>query len=260
MKRILQISLILSIFITFTGCEKALEAYLGFPLQPKNIDAEFTPGLNIFGMLKAGPSLDTLNHIFEVQLMQHVTDTDALKIIYDANIKLTRLRANLPPMEYDLYSLENGDYTNPFLNPQAGDIWNYTCVYDTFLITSQTRIPNEPQIDPNSVKFSDGNIQLTLLPDTSAFMYDVYFIYLQDVSFKRIIPQAGTSTEVTLPLNSNNKGLSGDLFVVAYDANYEKYVTTSNTFFKPNAFRPRFSTVDGGYGCFGSAHIFHQEF
>jgi len=37
-----------------------------------------------------------------------------------------------------------------------------------------------------------------------------------------------------------------------YDKNMVEYITTSNTFFKPNAFRPAFSTVDGGYGTFGA--------
>ncbi|HCC31031.1 MAG TPA: hypothetical protein DEQ03_13450 [Marinilabiliales bacterium] len=57
-------NLITGLFLTglTSGCQKAFEAYLGLPMQPENINAVFEPGLNIFGIIKAGPSLDTINH------------------------------------------------------------------------------------------------------------------------------------------------------------------------------------------------------
>ncbi len=71
-------------------------------------------------------------------------------------------------------------------------------------------------------------------------------------ALKRIVPNNIGNTDVQLKIEYNASGAINLLYVIAYDINYERYVTTSNIFFKPNAFRPRFTTVDGGYGCFGS--------
>ena len=66
---------ITTVLFALLGCEKAMDIFVGMPFQPKNISSEYTPGLNIFGILKAGPSYDTLNHFFEVQILLHPSDT-----------------------------------------------------------------------------------------------------------------------------------------------------------------------------------------
>lgn len=260
MKTLLKILIGTGLLISLNGCQKALEAYLGFPMQPENIDAEFKPGLNVFGLIKAGPSMDTINHFFEVHRILHVFDTAATMVIDEANIELTRHRNGNPEVDYLLRSTSNGRYTSPFITTEAGDYWEYQCIYDTFLITATTWVPNQPEIMDGSLSLAGNKLHFTLEPDTTAYMYDIYFISSDDFVYLRKIPQQPDPTVVTLEVKAEPYTQGGLLYVIAYDANYERYHTTANTFFKPNAFRPRFSTVNGGYGCFGSAHIMEKQF
>ncbi|MGD9994510.1 MAG: hypothetical protein AB7S69_14525 [Salinivirgaceae bacterium] len=260
MKTLLKIFIGTGLLFSLSGCQKAMEAYLGFPMQPDNIDAEFKPGLNVFGLIKAGPSMDTLNHFFEVHRILHVFDTAATMTLDEAQIELTRHRDGNPSIDYQLRSIANGRYTSPFITTEAGDYWEYQCIYDTFLIKATTRVPNQPKIMDGSFYFAGNKLHFTLEPDTTAYMYDIYYLSSDDFVHQRKIPQQPDPTAVTLEVKTEPYTQGGLLYVIAYDANYERYHTTANTFFKPNAYRPRFSTVNGGYGCFGSAHILEKQF
>jgi len=236
-----------SLVLSLASCEKALEIYIGFPLQPTNINSVYEPGLNVFGVLKAGDTMDTINHYFEVLNIPHVFDTTSDIAVYNAQITLVRNTDTLTLSQND-----DGLYYNYEIVPVPGDTWGYSCVYDTFNITSATTIPNMPVVDPNSISRSNGSLNFTIDYDSSAFMYDVY--YIDEYSFvkKRFVPDNSTDIEVRLDIDYNELSAINLLYVFAYDKNYERYITTSNIFFKPNAFRPRFTTVNGGYGCFGS--------
>jgi hypothetical protein len=260
MKTLTKILIGTGLLFSLSGCQKALEAYLGFPMQPENINAEYQPGLNVFGIIKAGPSMDTINHFFEVHRIMHVFDTTATMKVDEATIELTRHRIGNPSVDYLLRSIANGRYTSPFITAEAGDYWEYQCIYDTFLITATTRVPNQPQLIEGSLYFAENKLHFTLESDTTAFMYDIYYLSSNDFVHQRKIPQYPEATEVSLEIKTAPFEQGGLLYVIAYDANYERYHTTANTFFKPNAYRPRFSTVNGGYGCFGSAHIMEKQF
>lgn len=230
-------------------CQKSIEIYAGLPMQPKNLNAEFKPGLNVFGMLKAGPTLDTINHFFEVHQLLHIISGDTNLIIEDADITLIKNTTE----SFHLQPVNNGNYTHYLLNPQPGDVWNFECKADTFIVQAQTRIPNTPEVDIDLVTFKNNEVQFEIMPDTTAFMYDIYYIKGTNFTHSRVIPEKGQPTRVQLNIGSYTSTETNRLYVIAFDKNYEKYVTTSNIFFKPNAYRPTFSTVSGGYGCFGSA-------
>ncbi len=255
METFIKIALGIFLAANLTACQKIAEAYLGFPLQPKNINAEFEPGLNIFGMIKAGPTMDTINHFFEVQQILSVFDDAETMTINNASIELTRHRSGVPTREYVLFSISSGRYSSSSIAVNGGDFWEYECIYDTFLITAHTQVPQQPTLEEGSITFSENKLAFSINTDSTAFIYDIYYINSEIFVNKRIIPQHHQPTLVELNIPNEPIEQQGLLFVIAYDANYEKYISVSNTFFKPNAFRPQFSTVDGGYGCFGSAHI-----
>ncbi len=244
--------IVLMIATMFKSCEKAAEAYIGMPLQPKNIDAEYKPGLNIFGILKTGPDYDTINHFFEVERINSFFDINDTININDAVVSVWYVDSTGNPVNYSLKPIYDGRYTNDYLDPKPGEIWNYKCRYDTFLITSKTIIPNVPALVPGTLNIKDKEVGFSILSDTTGFMYDVYLLSDAGTAYKRITPERGKSTEVQIDMDLRMASQS-QLFVFAYDKNYERYVSTSNIFFKPNAFRPRFTTVDGGYGCFCSS-------
>ncbi len=246
-----KVFLIIAVLLANMGCEEVIEFYAGIPFQPKAINSEYTPGLNIFGILKAGPSYDTLNHFFEVQQLLHLSDTAGI-IINEAEIILEQI-SNIDSLSiYPLVNYNEGNYTNSELNPDFGEQWNYVCTYDIFTITSHTRIPNKPALLPGSMVATDNNITFTIQPDTTAFLYEVFYFNKSDYVFKRILPDNNEPTNVDLSIRFRDIEGSNQLFIFAYDKNYEKYISTSNIFYKPNAYRPRYTTVEGGYGCFCS--------
>lgn len=237
---------IFSLGFLLSSCEKVFEAYVGLPLQPDNINSVYLPGLNVFGVLKAGPIIDTSNHFFEVQYIIHVFDTIDISI-YDAEISLQN-----DSNTYSLTHFGDGLYVNSELAPMPGEEWNYSCVYDTFEVTSQTIIPNTPVVKESTIVVKNGSLAFNIDYDASAYMYDVYYIDEYSYASKRIVPANGKNIEVQLDIKYNESSAISLMYVIAYDRKYEQYISTSNIFFKPNAFRPRFTCVDGGYGCFGS--------
>jgi hypothetical protein len=244
---------IITTLVSVFGCEEAIDIYVGMPFQPKNINSEYTPGLNIFGILKVGPSYDTLNHFFEVQQLLHISDTNELAGINEANITLEQLSGNYIVSTYMLTNYNDGNYTNSEITPDFGEQWTYACTYDTFIVTSHTHIPNMPVLQQGSLVATEKNISFAIQPDTTAFIYEVFYFNKSDYVFERFIPSKYEPTPINLKINFRDIEGSNNLFIFAYDENYEKYITTSNTFYKPNAYRPRFTTVEGGYGCFCSA-------
>lgn len=248
-----KIFFITTALFTILGCEETFNFYVGIPFQPKNMSSEYTPGLNIFGILKAGPSYDTLNHFFEVQQLLHPSDTTEFIEINEAEIILEQIPYIGNLRTYQLTNYNEGNYTNSELNPDFGEQWNYVCTYDTFTITSHTRIPNKPTLQQGSLVVTEKSISFTVQPDTTAFLYEVFYFNESDYVFERIIPNKDEPTHVDLSIHFRDLEGSNNLFVFAYDENYEKYITTSNIFYKPNAYRPRFTAVEGGYGCFCSA-------
>lgn len=237
---------VFSLGFLVSSCEKMFEAYVGLPMQPDNINSVYQPGLNVFGLLKAGPILDTSTHFFEVQYIIHVFDTSDISI-YDADISLQHANTS-----YNLTHFGDGRYFNEELAPMPGQEWNYTCVYDTFEVTSTTIIPNTPVVKESTIVIKNASLAFSIDYDASAYMYDVYYIDEYSYASKRIVPANAGEIEVQLDIEYNESSAIHLLYVIAYDQKYEQYISTSNIFFKPNAFRPRFTTVDGGYGCFGS--------
>jgi hypothetical protein len=234
-----------------TGCEKIGEYYLGMNMQPDLPRKDFKPGLNVYGVLKTGESFDTLNHYFEVQQLLFVKDAYDSSYVESADISLTREPVGGSLMVYHLSYFRDGVYLNENIETAPGERWLYKCSYDTFNVTAECILPNIPQLKGNAQILDDHSIQFSVLFDSTACMYDVYLLNGTNYSFEKRVPLKGVDSQFNLKPGWNPTEGNNLLFIFAYDKNLEKYYTTSNTFFKPNAFRPSFSTVDGGFGTFG---------
>lgn len=240
-------SFITLVLVAFSSCQKTLEIYAGFPMQPKNIDSEYKPGINVFGICKSGQYLSHDNQYFEVQYLPHISDTMTDINFTDAHIVLKN-----NDVEYTLKHFSKGEYFNFILKFEPGERWYYECIADTFIITASTIIPNQPIIKGSIIDAAIEKLVFDIDYDASAYMYDVAYIDEYGYAQKRIVPQDGVDTEVEMEIQYNKQSEYNLVYVIAYDKNYEQYISTSNIFFKPNAYRPRYTTVKGGYGCFGS--------
>lgn len=235
-----------------TGCSDVGEYYVGLNMQPDMSEVPFKPGLNVFGIVKTGPSFDTVNHYFEVHQLADIFNYDEENlIVVDANITLTRQTAGGDIISYLPKLTPVSIYVDPEIEVGARDQWFYTCSYDTFMVESQCIVPDEPQINAD-IQLNGNQLGFSIQPDTTAFMYGVYVIENDNVAYEQILPVPGKATQVNLLLEWRPEKGSGQIFIFAYDENFRTYYTTSNTFFKPNAYRPAFTTVDGGYGVFGA--------
>jgi hypothetical protein len=243
--------LLLLIVVLISGCQKIGEFYAGMYMQPNLSREDFKSGLNVYGVLKTGAGFDTLNHYFEVQKLLFFGDSFDTIFVSDADIVISRKSIDGIETIYRLKNIKDGIYLNRNIETAPGDRWSYRCIYDTFEVTASCTIPNLPKIKKNAERKDDNTIQFTVLSDSTACMYDVYLLNGENYFFGKNVPVKGVDSEFTLkPEWDSGIGIN-ILFIFAYDENLEKYYTTSNTFFKPNAFRPSFSTVDGGYGTFG---------
>ena len=242
----------LMILTFFSGCVKFGEYYAGLTKQPNISEADVQSGLNVYGIIKTGPAIDVKNHYFEVQRILFVWgDYDSL-YVNNADVSLTRVPLSGIVENYELKS-GGCTYSNNAIQTAPGDRWFYRCSYDTFIVTASCLVPNEPQLSDLVVRADSGLVDLSISPDSTAFMYNVYLLSDSTHSYiEKKIPVKGVETDYRIKLDWDIRGKMLVLFVFAYDKNLEKYYTTSNIFFKPNAFRPYFSTVDGGYGTFGA--------
>lgn len=249
--RKITISLMVSV-VLFAGCSDIGEYYVGLNMQPDMSEAPFEPGLNVFGIVKTGPSFDTANHYFEVhELADLFSFEEESLIVVDANITLTRRTVEGEEFTYRLGLTLDSIYVDDKIKVSAGDKWFYTCGHDSFLVKSECVVPQNPEIQ-NEIGIGDNWLSFSVQPDSTAFMYGVYVIENDNVAYEQVLPVPGEATKVEISLGWHPEKGHGQIFIFAYDENFRTYYATSNTFFKPNAYRPAFTTVDGGYGVFGA--------
>lgn len=235
-----------------TGCEKMAEYYIGLNLQPKINKSECPQGLNVFGVIKTGPNLDTINHIFEVQQLIAINESYDSIEISNASLFLKRIESNGSESFFRPSNSHNGLYFDPSINTNPGDVWYYNCSYDTAIVTASCIVPNTPQLVGDIAISGSNELIFTLKEDITAFMYHVYILSEKNFFIEKRIPLRGVNTSFSIKPNWDLTLGDLQVYVFAYDQNLETYSTTSNTFYKPNSFRPPFSVVNGGFGVFGA--------
>ena len=240
--------------IVLSGCVKIGEFYVGLTMQPDMENSPFEPGLNVYGVVKCGADFDSVNYHFEVQRMLDLLDWSEGMEVDDAKIHLHRITTQGEEFDYDLsYYYDGSIYRNDSIQTLPGDRWTYRCAEDTFEVTSSCVVPNLPVIQ--NAKLTGNRIGFEVKADTSAFLYLIYVFQGENIHTEYKIPSINQDAEFSTDLEWVVSDEPIFVYVCAYDENLRKYQTTSNTFFKPNAFRPSFSTVEGGYGTFGAIAI-----
>ncbi len=267
--------LIILIMFFLSNCTKddLFDFYIG--PQPKFINEEpFDKQLNIFGVLRPDSSSQFPNNYIIDQNGQ-LTGQSMSYI----NVERTIMSINdtisdtipIPSAKVNLYKIENSKVQDTiklyFTNfnghfnkmryrakgfyPKPGEMYMLSCFkegYDT--VFSQTIIPDPPELT-NAVNVKNKSLNFTLKNNKSIHLYDVYIISGLDSYFERIVPENEEEIEVFIDFDFDLSS-SSYILIYGYDENLANYFAFPNVFIKPNTYRPPFTTVEGGYGCFGS--------
>jgi hypothetical protein len=260
-QRLILFCLVISFVLSGCGKDSAFDFFVGG--QPDFIgDHKFIPGLNIFGIIrpdsiqsvpmtfvhveKAIPAISDESVTFSVDHVHVVFYKIENNIIIDSII----LSYSNPHALFPLPEFRPGRFT-----PKAGEHYKIKCsAKDLPDLTSETSVPEVPQIAGDSVITSGNKIQFSIKNDSSAALYDAYLDVNGTIYSQRIVRENNGKTNVKIEVNENIKS-GAQLTLYAYDIKLSEYFAAANLSFKPNTFRPPFSNVQNGYGCFGSMNI-----
>lgn len=252
-------------FITLLFCGGCEEMILG--PQPKFIDKEeYEAVMNIYGILRRDAADDSPGSFLYIERSLPATSSEEMEFSVDqAEAVLFRLQDNRVTdtisfnKEVDAGFGGNIRYTLPDFKPRAGEEYMIMCQHDELpLVTGRTIVPDIPVIIENSVSVKNTALTFNLQYDNSISLYDVFLIRGEEISEARTLPVSSENIKITIPFpesyTQNGKD-SGQLIIIGYDRNFAEYASSPNVFIKPNTYRPPFTTVEGGYGCFGSMNV-----
>ena len=257
---------ILLLFSTtfFCNCENPIT---GYGPQPRYIEyPNFKPMLNILGVLRP----DTLSsglpqsfvHIEESYPFNASPDstiiTDAQVILYKYEGTTIVDSMRLTYSNYQAH-FQTREYRDSTFFPEAGVTYGISCHREGFPnLRGLTRVPQVPVVDVNPLQITSEQLTLTIMRDSLVALYDIYFL-VGDRTYQTRIrrPETG-NIEVELDLDQAPTG-NGELLVYGYDLNLSEYITY-NISIKPNTYRAPYSTVENGYGCFGSLNVYKKTF
>ena len=260
-QKIAQLIFVFLVPIFNTSCDNPIT---GMGPQPSYIDKhEHKPMLNVFGVLRP----DTLDGkpLSFVHLEESVSATSFPDnmLVTDAKIKVFEHDHNLvtDSLELDYTNLnstfETLEYRNIHFYPLPGLTYGISCVRDGYPeLTSRTTIPLVPAIKENTLFLGADELSFIILRDSLAALYDIYYVNGPNKYSQRIRPPAVGDISVKMDFEP---GLTteGYLIIYAYDAKLSEYMTY-NVSIKPNTFRSNYSTVENGYGCFGSVNFLRK--
>jgi hypothetical protein len=234
--------------------------------QPNFIDHQkLNPGLNIFGILRPD-SVDghPMSFVLVQKIVPAINETDSFSLeINDAFVMIYQLNNGSVndsfPFNYDRNDSTNSKYRPSKFSPKAGDHFKIVCKAEELPdLTGETIIPGIPLIEYDTIYTESNKIRFSVLNDSSAAMYDIYLNTGSNTYTKRIIKAETGNTAVEIETGDNIL-LHAQLTIYVYDKNLAEYFTAANVFIKPNTYRPPFSMVENGYGCFGSMNILHRQ-
>jgi hypothetical protein len=241
------------------ACKEAGDFYMGVPLQPRFERNSYTPGLNIFGILRPDSTSIFNNSFVEIEkVLPAVGKIDSFNVD-TVLVTVEKLISDNEKTDYNfVLTNSNGTYTSTnyrpenVFTPQPGEIYSITCNHPDFpVLQAMTIIPNKAEVVPNSVKTENNFFSFEILQDTSFFMIDVYCYDSVLISYNRYASEAGKNTLIEMQVDGNS---IDSALVFTYDFNMAKYYLTSNTSLNFNKYRNSFSTVKNGYGVFGSVN------
>lgn len=244
-----------------TGCENPIT---GYGPQPVYLDKqEYRPMLNVFGVLRPGTQDGiplSFVHLEESFPLTSYPDTIEVR---DADVTLFRYEGDviLDSMVF-VYThfdstFQKSEYRHTEFYPVENRTYGISCRKAGFPeLTSKTTVPSIPGIVEGSIEINTNRLTFSILRDSSAALYDIT-LWIGEHSYNQRLrrPEVG-HIDVAFDLETNH-GASGVLLVYAYDLQLSEYMTY-NVNVKYNSYRSDYSTVENGFGCFGSLNVLER--
>lgn len=266
MKRILFKYLIITAVVLLpAGCSKDSLLDLVLGSQPNfEKGQDFTPGINIFGVIRPDSAgSQSMTVIKAEKVIPAISETIDSTTLISLDASVIKINNNIT-VDSLCYSIRYPDtiYTHlpADLRPLAGNHFKIKCKSPGLpVLTAETIIPAEPSILNNSVITENNRVKFSITEDKTAFLYDVVLYIGSKKYSQRVLRAMEGNTEIEFVADDTNNG-ERKIVIYGYDKNLSEYLTAQNLFIKPNTYRPPFSTVQNGYGCFGSLNIFSKYF
>jgi hypothetical protein len=246
------------ILLLLIGCK---DHFLGVGPQPRYLETpEYEPKLNIFGVLRPDTLSDLAGSFVHLEGTYPFNLYPDSTIITDAEVKLYKYQDSLITDTIPLFYTDAQskypfrEYRNVNFYPETGVTYGVFCHRDGYPdLISITRVPNIPVIADNSLKINNQKLSFVIQPDSLAALYDVSLAIGEKVYQKRVRRSESGDIVVEIELTEALTG-TGLLVIYGYDVNLSEYITY-NVNIKPNTYRYPYTTVDNGYGCFGSLNV-----
>jgi len=240
------------------GCENPIT---GPGPQPTYLEsADFHPMLNVLGVLRTGKmnglglSFVHLERSFpfnEFPDSLEVTDARVMLYRYGGHVIVDSVEFMFTHFDS---TFQKSEYRHPEFTPEEKQTYGISCRKEGFpTLASQTTVPAMPAIIEDSVQSNGNQYSFSILRDTLVSLYDIYFSDGVSTHYQRHrIPEFGNMHVV---FETGDYPVStGNLLIYAYDLNLSEYLAY-NVNIKPNTFRTDYSTVEDGFGCFGSLNL-----
>jgi hypothetical protein len=254
--------LVLTFIVLFSsGCKDMVDFYLGVPFQPAIDKNAFVPGLNIFGIIRPDSTMGYNNSYIMLQKALPATGSEDSLDLNTAIVKIFHGNKSADNLVcYFLPSNYNGTFEDEYyrpqcdFSPQAGDTILVECSYlELPVLKGLTIVPNKPELLQNTILITENSVSFDVKQDSSIYIFDIYlFNGNRIINYLRIPASSASDTHIKLSW----QGADADSLVIyGYDYNFSKYYLTSNTSLNFNKYRETYSTVEDGYGVFGSLNL-----
>lgn len=237
--------------------------------QPNYIDKiAYQDQFNVLGVLRPGYNsiaplsyvhLETTYDFFDSPDSTKIGDAQVSLFCYNdssiidtLNLIFTNYNGIFDTKEYRTLDIDTVD------SILAGKTYSISCKKLGYPeLTSETTIPTIPVIVNDNINIQSGKIVFDILRDEGVKVYDIYLNYNNyEIVHRELQPDYG-NTNVEINFSAGSTG-TGKLTIYAYDLKLSEYMTY-NVIIKPQTYQDRYSTVDNGFGCFGSLNILEKN-
>jgi len=230
--------------------------------QPSYIDEkiEHEPRFSVFGVLRPDSTdMGLALSFIKLESSFPMDDYPDSNLVTDASVLLFRMQDGVAVDSYQFEYTDMGGFADTLFRhsgffPKGGESYQLVCEKTGYPdLEAETFVPRPPMLVSGSLAVSSGQVRFEVLRAEDAGLYEAVLLgegYYQSERFTR--PETGNiPISITLAESGGTPSL---LLLYAYDMNLANYLS-ANISIKPNIYQSDFSTVENGYGCFGSLNL-----